>query len=357
MSTVEARLTIRRGGFELHADWTVPLPGVTAVFGRSGTGKTSLLRAIAGLDRHAGGFLRVGGECWQEGRVFVPAHRRRVGFVPQEASLFDHLGVKGNLEYGWRRTPSRERRFDLDSVIGWLDLEPLLARDVATLSGGERQRVAIGRALAASPKLLLLDEPLASLDEPGKRRILGALDTVAREADLPMVYVSHSPDEVARLADRLLLLGDGRVLGAGPIEEMLTRLDLPLARAADAESRIDARVAQIDGRFGLARLEAPMGTLWVPDQGLRTGATVRVRLLARDISIALEPPSRTSILNVFPARVSEIAEEGEGPQATVRLVAGDTPLLARITRRSVHALALEPGMAVYAQVKSVVVLA
>ncbi|MGD2082982.1 MAG: molybdenum ABC transporter ATP-binding protein [Chromatiales bacterium] len=354
--TLEADLELRRGGFALRAAFSAPSRGVTAVFGPSGCGKTTLLRVIAGLEPGARGRLRVGGETWQDGRRFVPPHRRALGYVFQEPSLFSHLCVRDNLAYAAKRVPAGERRVAMDEAVGLLALEGLLERDPGALSGGERQRVAIARALLASPRLLLMDEPLASLDQGSKAEILPFLERLHDGLALPLLYVSHAPDEVARLADRVVLMEEGRVLDSGPVGEMFSRLDLPLARGETAESVVEAVVVGHDPDYGLCHLDFPGGRLSVARAGLSAGTGVRLRILAGDVSITLERQSGTSILNIFPVRVAGLVREGPA-QVMVRLDAGGAHLLARVTRRSVAELGLEVGSRAFAQVKSVSLLA
>jgi len=354
--SIEARFRIRRGEFTLDVDLRVRGQGVTALFGPSGCGKTTLLRAIAGLDRYRDGFLRVGDTSWQAEGRFVPPHRRALGYVFQEPSLFAHLSVRGNLEYGVRRVPRAERRVAVQQAVELLGIGPLLERKPERLSGGERQRVAIARALAVSPRLLLMDEPLAALDLARKQDILPYIESLHRELDIPVLYVSHSPDEVARLADQLVLLDAGRVRASGAIGNMLTRLDLPLVQGGDAEALIEATVAGHDENYALTYLDFAGGRFTVPRKPLPPGSAVRLRVAARDVSLTLERQTGTSILNIFPATVDGLGPEGES-QVTVRLSVGGVPMLARVTRKSAAVLDLRPGKPLYAQAKSVAVLA
>ncbi len=353
MSTIEAQFRVTRGDFDLDAAFTAPARGVSALFGASGSGKTTLLRLIAGLDR-APGRLSVADEVWQDAHRRVPTHRRALGYVFQEASLFPHLGVRGNLEYGWKRVPAAARRIAFDAVVDWLGLAPLLAHRPHQLSGGQRQRVAIGRALLASPRLLLMDEPMAALDAGARADILPCLERLHRELDLPILYVSHALDEVARLADHLLLIEAGRITYQGPLAEGLTRLDLPLAHRDLASTVIDAEVVAHDGTLQITRVAR--GALVLELAGLHgaPGRPLRVRVAARDVSLARVMPQQTSILNLLPARVLELADDAPG-QVLVRLARDDTVLLARITRKSALALGLKAGLPVIAQVKSVAV--
>ncbi|HFD78782.1 MAG TPA: molybdenum ABC transporter ATP-binding protein [Gammaproteobacteria bacterium] len=353
---IEARLALDRGEFRLEATFSMPAEGVTALFGPSGCGKTTLLRAFAGLEACPGGYLAIAGERWQDERLSLPPHRRAIGYVFQEADLFPHLSVRGNLEYGWRRVERSRRRVDFDQVVALMGLASILNRFPDGLSGGERQRVAIARALLSSPRLLLMDEPLAALDAASKAEILPFLERLHGELKIPLLYVSHAADEVARLADHLLLMDRGRIVAAGAVADLLTRVDLPLARRQDAETLIEARVAGHDREFGLTHVDFPGGRFIVSGRDLPAGAPVRLRILARDVSLTLERQSGTSILNIFPATVEELATTGPA-QVTVRLSAGGVPVLSRITRRSAALLGLEPGKALYIQVKSVALLA
>jgi molybdate transport system ATP-binding protein len=357
MSMLRAQLRLRRSGFELDVNFDVPARGVTALFGPSGSGKTTVLRCIAGLEHAAQGTLDVDGECWQDEarRVFLPAHQRRVGYMFQEARLFPHLTVRGNLGYGLRRTPPDARRIAFEQAVEWAGIGPLLGRRTPGLSGGERSRVALARTLLTSPRLLLLDEPLAALDHAARAEILPYLERLNRELATPMLYVSHTIDEVARLADFMVCLERGRVSAVGPVPELLTRLDLPLAHGDEAAAILDAVVVGLDTEFHLAELGFAGGRMRVADAGLLPGMPLRVRILARDVSLSLSAPQQTSILNILPARVVEIQADRPA-QALIQLDVGGALLLARITRKSVALLGLEPGHQVYAQVKSVALL-
>jgi len=353
--TIEARLRLTRGTFTLDAELSVPATGVTAIFGPSGCGKTTLLRAIAGLERSCDGYLAVGSDIWQDAERFLPPHRRPLGYVFQEASLFSHLSVRRNLEYGYKRVPAAERKVEPDQAIDLLGVSSLLQRDTGELSGGERQRVAIARALLASPRLLLLDEPLTGLDRDSKAEILPYLERLHEELEIPVLYVSHSHDEVARIADHLVLLESGRVIAAGASGEMLTLLDLPALRGDNAEAILEARVVSHDDVYQLTRLDFVGGSLQITGSDLAVGRTVRLRILARDVSLTLERQTGTSILNILKVKVEELADEGPA-QILVRLLAGDTPLLSRVTRKSAESLGLERGKQLYAQIKTVALL-
>jgi molybdate transport system ATP-binding protein len=353
--TIAVRFEIDQGGFTLDVDLQIPSTGVTSLFGPSGCGKTTLLRAIAGLDYHANGYLRVEDTVWQDEQHFLPPHRRPIGYVFQEASLFEHLSVKGNLQYGVKRVPKSNQRVSMHNAIELLEISALLERSPATLSGGERQRVAIARALAVSPELLLMDEPLAAVDFSRRQEIIPYLESLHRELDIPVIHVSHQLEEVSRLADHLVLLDSGRVLTSGDVHDVFTRLDLPLAYGSEASAVIEAIVASHDEKYGLTHLEFPGGQLTVTHIELKAGSPVRLRLAARDVSLTLEQQPGTSILNILPAYVKEMNSDGDA-QVMVRLQAGDVSFLASITRKSADELELAPGKSVYAQIKGIAVL-
>lgn len=351
---IKARFRLQRGDFLFDVRFEVPADGVTAVLGPSGCGKTTLLRCISGLERAPDGYLSVQGETWQESAagLFLPVHSRSLGYVFQEASLFPHLSVRGNLEYGWKRIAASQRRVGFDEAVDLTGIEALLQRRPSGLSGGERQRVAIARALLASPRLLLMDEPLAALDQASKGEILPCLEQLHEKLTMPIFYVSHAVEEVARLADHLVLMDQGQVQANGPLAQLFTRLDLPLARGDQAEAIVETRVAGHDDGFHLTYLEFPGGRFTVFRQQLKPGRSVRLRVHAKDVSLALAPARETSILNIFPARVEELADTGPA-HVTVRLSAAGTTLLSRITRKSASRLLLRPGAQVYAQIKAV----
>lgn len=353
---IRACFKLARPEFMLDVDTQLPVRGVTALFGPSGSGKTTLLRCIAGLER-ASGSLHVDGAVWQDETTFLPVHRRPLGYVFQEASLFPHLSVRANLEYGYKRIPPGERRVQLEQVIDWLGLGQLIARcDPAELSGGERQRVAIGRALLASPRILMMDEPLSALDTASRQDIIPYLERLHRELSIPLLYVSHALDEVVRLADHLLLLQQGRVIASGSLGETLARLDLPIAHFDDAGVVIETVVAQHDEAYHLTRLDFSGGSLWVGRVHQAPGSPVRARVLARDVSIATASPQGSSISNILAARISEIRDEGTGKVLVRMTVGNEHILLSRITRRSCDLLGLCAGMPVFAQVKSVALI-
>ncbi len=353
--TIKARFNIERGEFRLNVNLSIPSQGITALSGPSGSGKTTILRAIAGLEHYHNGFLRVGKMIWQDDHHCLPPHKRPLGYVFQEASLFTHLSVKRNLDYGIKRVPKSGQKIALEQAIELLGIEQLLQRKPETLSGGERQRVAIARALSVSPSLLLMDEPLASLDHSRKQEILPYIESLHHRLDIPIIYVSHSPDEVARLADHMVLLDSDGEVATGTIQHMLTRLDLPIAHDRDAETLIEATVTGHDDEYDLTYLEFAGGRFTVGRKDLSPGTVVRLRIAARDVSLTLAHQSGTSILNIFPATVDELIREGKY-QMTVRLLLGDVVMLARLTRKSASILDLKPGKQIFAQAKSVALL-
>src|SRR5690606_17705066 len=354
---VLARFNIDYGAFHLDVDLALPGRGITALFGASGSGKTTCLRVIAGLEPASRVFLQVNRETWQDDAsgTFTPTWKRPLGYVFQEASLFAHLSVQRNLEYGMRRIPATERQVSLEHAIELLDIGHLLARKPDKLSGGERQRVGIARALATSPRILLMDEPLAALDAHRKAEIMPYLERLHDELDIPVLYVSHSADEVARLADHLVLLEAGRVVANGPIDELLTRLDLGVAHGTDAGALVAATVVNHDSAFHLTQAKFSGGNLQLPQLDLPIGRQVRIRIQARDVSLSRIPQHDSSILNIIETTVTELAEDGPG-QMMVGLDANGTRLLARITRKSCATMNLMPGNRVYAQIKGIAIL-
>lgn len=354
---IRVRLQLKHPGFELAVDLQLASRGVSALFGPSGSGKTSFLRAVAGLERRARGLVAIGEEIWQDDAkgLFVPVHQRALGFVFQDTSLFAHLSVTRNLAFGLERVPTAQRRVSLDQAIALLGIGHLMDRQPATLSGGERQRVAIGRALATSPRILLLDEPLAALDAPRKAEVLPYLEKLHSELEIPVLYVSHAIDEVARLADHLVLMEAGKVTASGRAEELLTRLDLSLAHGDTAGAVLTLTVSGHDERDHLSTAIFSGGLMSLPMQNKTIGQSLRIRIQARDVSLTLQKQSGTSILNVLSATVSAIAPDSPG-QVMVSLDAGGCTLLARITERSARTLALAPGLSLYAQIKGVAIL-
>lgn len=358
---IEVRLQLNYPGFALKVDLKLPGRGVTALYGHSGSGKTTCLRCIAGLERAEDGFVQINDQVWQDSRngLFVPPHKRALGYVFQEASLFPHLSVRGNLEFGFKRIARQQRRVDMAHATELLGIAHLLDRHPQHLSGGERQRIGIARALLTSPQLLLMDEPLAALDSKRKSEILPYLERLHDELDIPVLYVSHAQDEVARLADHIVLLSDGQALASGPIGETLARLDLPMALGDDAGVVINGSVSAYDAHYHLLTLQLPASALSmrVAHAPLALGKQLRIKVQARDVSLSLQAQEPSSILNRLPVTVTGEICADNNAHVLVRLDAGGTPLLARITRFSRDQLQLHPGQVLWAQIKAVAVLA
>ncbi|MEE9209120.1 MAG: molybdenum ABC transporter ATP-binding protein [Kiloniellales bacterium] len=347
----------RLGAFEVDARFTCETSGIVALFGRSGAGKTTLVNMLAGLLRPDRGRIAINGTALfdSERGLDLPPERRRLGYVFQEGRLFPHLSVRSNLRYGLRRVAPEERRIGLDQIVALLGLDALLERRPGDLSGGEKQRVAVGRALLANPRLLLMDEPLAALDQARKEEILPFIERLRDELAIPIVYVSHAMPEIVRLADTMVLMSEGRVVAVGALDELTSRLDLrPLTGRYEAGAVVTARVEVQDARFALTELSFAGGRLLVPRLELPAGAELRLRIRARDVALALERPHGTSILNVFPCIVRDIGAD-VGAQVDLRLDAGGAALWARVTRRSLEDLRLKPGSKVYALVKAVAI--
>jgi molybdate transport system ATP-binding protein len=360
VSALSVRLSIARAGFDLEAAIEFGERGVTTLTGPSGSGKTTLLRCIAGLERPREGTIVWGRDAWFDRArgIDVPAHRRAISYVTQQAHLFPHLTVRGNLEYGAKRAGQRTGAADPERLVTELGITALLGRRVEHLSGGERQRVAIGRALLARPRLLLLDEPVSALDETATADVLATLERVLAALPVPCLYVSHDLGEASRLADRMVWLESGRIVADGPAREVMSDPGLPFAQAGDARSVIAGRVESVDATEGLARVSFDGGELWIAaTTEAAPGRLVRVGIGARDVSIALRRPEAISVLNVLEGRVVDVADARDCPsQALVRLKIGGCMLLARVTRRSVAELGLTPGLVAWALVKSAAIV-
>ena len=337
MNEIHLKYALRKGDFHLDVDTHIPDSGITGVFGESGSGKTTLLRCIAGLEDLAPGDAG-------------PPHKRGIGFVFQEPQLFAHLNVQRNIDYGRRRCSKPAA--SIDDVIGLLELEHLLDRHTTELSGGEAQRVSIARALCQSPQLILMDEPLSGLDQRRKGDVLPYLDKLHAELSLPIIYVSHSIDEICRLSDHLLVIENGLIVAEGELQETLSRINLPQLAGHNAGTVIEASRSQYDQEFDLTLFNFSGGELWAP--GTYDAPAVRLRIRASDVSISSAPAGSSSILNILPAVIDATQAESDSTML-VRLVLGNDVLLARITRRSWQQLGLQVGDEVYAQIKSVTV--
>lgn len=355
MLEVALRHRFAADGFALDVGFTAPERGVTALFGPSGCGKSTVLAAVAGLLRPREGRVTLGGTVMLDTArgVFMAAERRRSAVVFQDARLFPHLSVETNLRYGLRRAPRDAEGPGFDEVVALLGIAPLLGRRPGRLSGGERQRVALGRALLSRPRLLLMDEPLAALDAARRGEVLPFLARLRDTTRIPILYVTHALDEVDALADRLVLLEGGRVLASGTAEELAARTDLPLASRRDGGALIGCTVAEHDDQRGLTHLDFPGGVFLVPLRREAVGARARIRLRARDVAVATEPPRGMSTQNILPATLVEIGEAQGMQEIFLTLAIGPTRLFARVTRDSVTRLELRPGMALWAVVKAV----
>lgn len=340
----------------LDIDTVIPATGVTAIFGHSGSGKTSLLRCIAGLEKAQQGRLIVNDTCWQDTDTFLPTHKRPIGYVFQEASLFPHLSAQQNLSYAIKRADQKVSSEFYQRVIEVMGIESILKRYPSQLSGGERQRIAIARALLIQPRLLLMDEPLASLDHQRKQEILPYLERLNKSFDIPILYVSHSMDEVARLADHILVLDKGKVVAEGELTEVFSRIDLPQYLEEESGVILNGKVIEKDEQWQLMRISFAEGHIWLPDSGEVLGQEVRIRVLAKDVSLALSNHEDTSIVNRIPVTVTDIKSDQDKAMSLVRLTMGSEYVVSKLTQRSVHHLNLTLGLKVWAQIKSVAIV-
>jgi molybdate transport system ATP-binding protein len=342
--------------FTLDVDINIPGQGITAIFGESGSGKTSLLRCIAGLEKTASGSLNVNGELWQNASVFVPTHKRSLGYVFQEASLFEHLTAMGNLRYAIKRNNQTANPTLLEQVISVMGIEGILEQFPQQLSGGERQRVAIARALLSEPKLLLMDEPLASLDTARKLEILPYLERLRSSFNIPILYVSHAVDEIVRLADHAVIMQQGKLITQGSITELFSRADLPLGVSNELGAILECEVMERDKQWNLMRVVFNGGELWLPNVENKQNNTQRIRVLASDVSLTLTPHIDSSILNVLSGKIVEIINDQVPAMLLVRLKVGESYLLARLTQKSSQKLALTSGKSVWIQIKSAAIV-
>ncbi|TVZ38779.1 molybdate transport system ATP-binding protein [Alteromonadaceae bacterium 2753L.S.0a.02] len=356
MGEISVKVFLKRNEFTLNVDIVLPGNGVTVFYGHSGSGKTTLLRTIAGLERVANATIVFNNQQWQSQTQFTPVHHRPLGYVFQEPSLFEHLSARANLAFAQKRARKNSHNIDFQQVVELLGISQLLERYPAQLSGGERQRVAIARALLVNPQLLLMDEPLASLDQARKLEILPYLEKLKRELQLPIIYVTHAPDEVAHLADHLIVLDKGQVVASGTLAQTLSRLDFPVRLGEDAGVVVEARITERDQHWQLAKISFPGGHLWFRDNGISVGETVRVRILARDVSLSLTEHDDTSIINILPAEVLELNTDDHASLTLVRLKLDTTIIVARVSSRSATKLQIAPGKKFWAQIKSVAIV-
>jgi len=362
---IHLQIKILRSAFELNLELQLPGQGITAIFGPSGSGKTSLLRAVAGLEKNQQGRIQIGANIWQDTRqgICLPTWQRSLGYVFQESSLLPHLSVAENLNFGLKRalkssnSVQTEANKALQASIELLGIGSLLQRMPDELSGGERQRVAIARAIAMQPQLLLMDEPLASLDAARRQEIFPWLASLRDALKIPMLYVTHSAEEVTRLADHMVVLDRGQVKAQGPVNQVLTQVVNPVVVGEDAGALIAGHIGALDAQWHLSRVDFEGGSVWMRDAGLTVGKAVRIRILARDVSLATSEPQNTSIQNQLMASIQSITPDPHPSQVMVVLKCGAEEVLARVTKRAVNELALEVGMPVWAQVKSVALVA
>ncbi|MFW7380863.1 MAG: molybdenum ABC transporter ATP-binding protein [Oligoflexus sp.] len=355
MSTIRGSLSFQVPGFAFNCTFQFPFQGVTAVFGRSGSGKTSFLRCLAGLEQGASGQVFVGDDCWQDDRenIFLPPHKRPLAYVFQEPSLFHHLSIRQNLEYGWRRLKPEQRYVCWEQVIETLNLKHLLDRKPEKLSGGERQRVAIGRAILTSPSLLLMDEPLAALDLKSKLEILNYLEALRMQMAIPIIYVSHSIRETLRLADYLILLEQGKIQMSGELEDLLSEQPHLFDSPDETSCVLTTLALDWDPEFQMQTLDFHGERIFITNsQAYTPGRRIRLQIQARDVSISLDKTNKTSILNRMQAEVVSVKETDAG-QVLIELNCRGYPLFSGITRKSAEQLNLRPNMIVIAQIKAV----
>lgn len=361
MNSLHLHIQLNRSTFNLDVDLQLPGQSITAIFGQSGSGKTTLLRAVAGLENNQQGRIQIGAQIWQDTQqgIDLPTWQRPLGYVFQESSLLSHLSVTDNLNFGLKRAfksagnAKSDAAKALQASIELLGIGSLLQRMPHQLSGGERQRVAIARAIAMQPQLLLMDEPLASLDAPRRQEIFPWLSKLRDELKIPMLYVTHSVDEVARLADHLVVLDKGQVKAQGPVSAVLSQVVNPVVVGEDAGALIAGQIGRVDTQWHLSRVDFEGGCVWMRDAGLPVGKAVRIRILARDVSLATTEPQNTSIQNQLRGKIQSITPDAHPSQVMVVLKCGAEEVLARVTKRAMDELALQVGQTVWAQVKSV----
>ncbi len=362
---IHLQINIARSAFQLNLDIQLPGQGITAIFGPSGSGKTTFLRAVAGLEKNPKGRIQIGTNIWQDTKqgIYLPTWQRPLGYVFQESSLLPHLSITENLNFGlkraWKSASSAQTEANkaLQASVELLGIGSLLQRMPNELSGGERQRVAIARAIAMQPQLLLMDEPLASLDAARRQEIFPWLARLRDELKMPMLYVTHSAEEVTRLADHLVVLDKGNVKAQGPVNQVLTQVLNPVVVGEDAGALIGGHIGAIDTQWHLSRFDFDGGSVWIRDAGLPIGKAVRIRILARDVSLATSEPQNTSIQNQLRGSIQSITSDAHPSQVMVVLKCGAEEVMARVTKRAVGDLALEVGRPVWAQVKSVALVA
>lgn len=356
MGVITASFQGKMGSFALNTSFTIPASGITGIFGPSGCGKTTVLRALAGLSHFDHSQLSVDGECWQNEKVFLPPHRRPIGYVFQEPRLFPHLSVMDNLTFGLHRAGDTAKAFSLARVVELMGINTDLKRSIHGLSGGEKQRIAIARALLAQPSLLLMDEPLSALDKASRNEILPYLEALHEKLGLPIVYVTHDFSEIERLADHLILMEAGKVIASGPLNQLLTDLTLPIAQQQEAAMVLNITLVGYDEEFDITLCQAGGVLVQVPGRLGGIGSRHRLQIRASDVSLILgEKPAASSLLNIFPARIVEATAVGRSQMMILLDIEGTNPpvqLLSSVTRKSWQTLNLKSGLRVFAQVKS-----
>jgi len=359
-STIVANLhtSLQSGSqvFELDVNSEFPSTGITAILGESGSGKTTLLRCIAGLEKSVKGLLKVGETTWLDDKRCVPTYAREIGYVFQDARLFEHLSVQGNLQFAVKRSHETIKKAFFEEVVSALDIGHLMQHKPDQLSGGEKQRVAIARALLVKPKMLIMDEPLASLDNARKQDVLPYLSALQTMFNLPVLYVSHSTDEVCRLADHVIVLHKGKVVIQGSINEVFASAQLPHVYQQETSTIIQAKVVEKNERWHLLKAEFDGNSLWLQDHNQAVGKTVRLRIIASDVSLSLKDEKESTILNRLEGRISGIQIDNKGATALVTIDLMNTEIVAQVTRKSVDDLFLMVGMKIWAQIKSVAIL-
>ncbi len=332
----------------IDCNFNIPANGITGLFGPSGAGKTSLLRCIAGLERPSKGQLFINDLCWQDSHagIFIPTHKRQLSYVFQDPHLFTHFSVKKNLMYGYRRNKNNKRYIKIEDVINWMCLEALLDRNIHSLSGGEKQRVAIARALLCNPMLLLMDEPVSALDLDSKNEVLSCLENLQQDVSIPILYVTHSQQELAQLADHILLMDDGEIHASAPAEEILTQLSSASVKN-NAPSIVMAKLVKQDPTYPLSYLSFAGGDIAIPLIKNTIGDTVSLKVYAKDVTLFLAKPPRSSVLNTYQASIASIEKESDRVQLNLNGIL----LNAFVTRKAIDALNLHQGMKIYVQIK------
>jgi molybdate transport system ATP-binding protein len=343
--------------FELEVDSEFPSQGITAILGESGSGKTTLLRCIAGLEKDVQGQLKVRDTTWLDDNTSLPTYKREIGFVFQDARLFDHLNVQGNLQFAIKRSHEKVKKAFYEEVVSALDIQGLLKQKPDQLSGGEKQRVAIARALLIKPKMLIMDEPLASLDNARKQDVLPYLAALQNMFNLPILYVSHSTDEVCKLADHVIVLHQGKTVIQGPINEVFASAKLPHIYKRETSTIVSAKIVEKNERWQLAKADFNGNMIWLQDQNQTLGKVVRIRILASDVSLSLKDEKESTILNKLEGRIAGIEIDQSSATALVTIELKRSEIVAQVTRKSVDDLFLMVGMTIWAQIKSVAILA